>query len=72
MRHRFCLVFVVFYFAFVLILAVHLRITNDRLFYRLCRLRAEQQRLKQQLFEKQLQLESLINPAAVSELLSGQ
>jgi len=72
MRSRFCFIFVIFYFCFVLILTVHLRNANDRLFYKLCRLRAEQGRLKQELFEKQLQLESLINPAAVSERLGSR
>ena len=64
---RFCFVFVVFYLTAVLIFAVALRSANNRTFYRLCAVNAEQNRLKQRLWQKQLQLESLINPAAVSE-----
>jgi hypothetical protein len=33
---------------------------------------AEQSRLKQQLWQKQLRLENLINPAAVSRRLDGR
>jgi len=66
---RFCFVFVVFYFTGMAIFTVYLRSTNNRIFYKLCRSRAEQNRLKQQLLAKQLQLESLINPAAISQRL---
>jgi hypothetical protein len=69
MVSRFCSVFVVFYFTAVLILAVYLRSANNRICYELCKISAEQGRLKQQLWEKQLQLESLLNPATVSERL---
>jgi len=67
MRFRF--VFVIFYFTAVLILTVCLRSADNRIFYKLRTIDAEQGRLKQQLWQKQLQLESLINPAAVSERL---
>jgi len=67
MRFRFC--FVVFYFTAVLILTVCLRSADNRIFYKLCTVNAKQGQLKQQLWRKQLQLESLINPAAVSERL---
>jgi len=69
MRLRFHFVFVVFYFTAVLIFTVNLRSANNRIFYKLCSQMAEQNRLKQQLWQKQLQLENLINPAAVSEYL---
>ena len=62
-------VFVVFYFTAVLILTVYLRSANDRIFYKLCTVNIERNRLKQQLAGKQLHLENLINPAAVSRLL---
>jgi hypothetical protein len=65
----FRLVFVVLYATAVLIFAVYLRDANNRLFYRLWTIRSEQSRLEQQLRQKQLQLEMLINPAAVSERL---
>jgi len=67
MKLRFC--FVVFCFTAVAILAIHLRNIENRVFYELCSNSAEQSRFKQQLWEKQLQLENLTNPAAVSEHL---
>jgi len=67
MRGNFCFIYAVFFFCAVLILVVHLRSANDRLLYRLCRVYVEQNRLKQQLWEKQLELESLISPASVVE-----
>jgi len=60
-------VFVVFCFTAVLIFAVYLRSANNRIFYELCECNAEQNRLKQELGTKQLLLESLINPAAISQ-----
>jgi len=69
MGSRFCFVFVVFYFTAVLILTVSLRSADNRIFYKLCTYKAEQSRLKQELWQKQLQLENLINPAAVSRRL---
>jgi hypothetical protein len=72
MRSRFCFVFVVFYFTAALILTIYLRSADNRIFYKLCTLYAEQSRLKQQLGNKQLRLEMLINPAAVSERLDKE
>jgi len=67
MRLGFRLVFVALYCTLVMLLAVSLRNSNDRLFYRICAARVTQSRLKQQLATKQLQLESMINPASVSQ-----
>jgi cytochrome c-type biogenesis protein CcmE len=72
MRSRFYFVFVVFCFTAVLILTIYLRSANNRIFYKLCTRTAEQGRLKQQLWQKQLRLENLINPAAVSRRLNGR
>ena len=72
MRSRFCFVFVVFYFTAVLILTLSLRSADNRIFYKLCTINAEQSRLKQQLWQKQLRLENLINPAAVSQRLDEE
>ncbi len=66
---QFRLVFVVFYFTAVLIFAVYLRSTNNRIFYDRCRYSAEENLLNQKLGAKQLLLERLINPAAISERL---
>jgi len=66
---QFRFVLVVFYFTAVLIFAVYLRGANNRIFYELCAREAKQGRLKQQLGTKQLMLEGLINPAAISQRL---
>jgi len=72
MSSRFCFGFVIFFFTAVLILTVALRSANNRVFYKLCTVRAKQSRLKQRLWQKQLQLENLINPAAVSQRLDEE
>ena len=69
MKSLFCFVFVIFCFTAVLIFTVYLRGANNHIFYTLCTYTAEQSRLKQQLGNKQLRLEGLINPAAVSQRL---
>jgi len=71
MRPQFRFVFVVCYFTAVLILAVYLRSANNRIFYQIYTQQAEQNWLIQELTNKQLQVETLINPAAVSERLGG-
>jgi hypothetical protein len=71
MRSRFCFVYVVFCFTAVLIFTVYLRSADNRIFYQLCVCTAEQNRLKQQLWQEQLLLENLINPASVSRRLDG-
>jgi hypothetical protein len=48
-----------------MLLTVYLRSANNRLFFQYYQSRGEQSRLKQQLGNKQLQVESLINPASV-------
>jgi len=69
MQSRICFVLVVFFFAATLIVAVYLRGSNHRTFYTLRRYTIEQERLRQELWQKQLRVESLINPAAISERL---
>ncbi|MDD5326306.1 MAG: hypothetical protein PHY02_00645 [Phycisphaerae bacterium] len=69
MKSRFYFVFVVFCFTAVLILTVFIRSADNRIFYKICKCTAEQNRLKQQLWQKQIRLENLINPAAVSHRL---
>ncbi len=69
MKGRLCLLCMVFYFTVILIVTVFLRGTNDRIFYRFCVINSRQNRLKQQLWHKQLELEQLINPAAVLDNL---
>ena len=72
MRLGFRLVFVAFYFTSVMLFAASLRNANDRVFYRICAARVSQSRLKQQLAGKQLRLESMINPASVSQQVNQQ
>jgi len=56
----------------ILIFAVYLRSANNRTFYKLYMLETSRSRLKQQLGNKQLQVEGLINPAAVAERLEQE
>ena len=66
---QFRFVLVVFYFTAVLIFAVYLRGANNHVFYELSQYNVLQNQLKQKLGAKQLQLESLINPSALSKRL---
>ncbi len=70
--HQFRFVFAAFYVTAVLIFTVYIRGANDHVYYKISKHRVEQNRLKQQIVNKQLLLENLINPAAVSESLSGE
>jgi hypothetical protein len=69
MRTRFRFVFIVFYLTAVLILTVYLRSASNRIFHKLYSISIRQNRLKQQLGNKQLRLENLINPVSVSQRL---
>jgi cytochrome c-type biogenesis protein CcmE len=69
MGSKLCLVLVIFFFTATLILTVYLRGSNHRVFYTVRRYRIEQGRLQQDLWQKQLRVESLINPASVSQRL---
>jgi hypothetical protein len=54
----------------VLILTVYVRNYGDRLYNQITSAQTKQNRLKQQLRQKQLRLEGYINPAKLSESLS--
>lgn len=71
MGSRFSFVLVVFFFAATLIIAVYLRGADKRAFYQIRMYKIEQGRLQQELWQKQLQVESLINPASISRKLGG-
>lgn len=71
MSSRFCFVLIVFFFAATLIVAVYLRGADRRTFYRIRMCKIEQGRLQQELWQKQLRVESLINPAILSRKLGG-
>jgi hypothetical protein len=62
-------VVVMFFFAGTLILSVYLHSADKRAFYTRQRERVERDRLQQELWQKQLRLEGLTNPAAVSHRL---
>ena len=66
---QFRFVFAVFCLTAMLIFAVFLRDANNRIFYERLAYKAELNQLKQELGAKELQLEAMINPAAVSERL---
>lgn len=66
---QFRFVLIVFYFTAVLIFAVYLRGANNRVFYELSQYNARQRQLKQELVARQLELENLINPAALTRRL---
>ena len=61
------LIFIIFYLTIVLIGTVHLRVSESRIYYRSRRALVVGDDLKRQLGKKQLRLERLINPAAISE-----
>jgi hypothetical protein len=64
---QFRFILVVFYFTAVLIFAVYLRGANNRVFYERSQYEAHLRQLNQELIAKELLLESLINPAALTE-----
>lgn len=66
---QFRFILIVFYFTAVLIFAVYLRGANNRVFYELSQYGARQSQLKHDLVARQLTLESLINPAALTRRL---
>ncbi len=66
---QFRFVLVVFYFTAVLIFAVYLRGANNHVFYKLSEYNLQLNQLGQRLVAKQLELESLINPSALSKRL---
>jgi hypothetical protein len=63
-------IFAIFTIAALLLLTVHLRISCDRICNQLNSVDAQQSRLKQQLWQKQLLLESYTNPAAVGKQMT--
>jgi cytochrome c-type biogenesis protein CcmE len=66
MGSRLSFVLVIFFFAATLIVAVYLRDANRHVFFTLQTHKIEQGRLRQELWQKQLRVESMINPASVS------
>ncbi len=69
MKSRWCFIFIVFYLTAISIFTVSVRSANNHIFYKLYVLSIEQNRLKQELWQKQLQVENLISPASLSKQL---
>jgi hypothetical protein len=69
MKPRWFFILIVLYFTAISIFAVSLRSANNHIFYKLYVLSIEQNRLKQELWQKQLQVENLISPASISKQL---
>ncbi|MCK5564948.1 MAG: hypothetical protein KAJ07_06840 [Planctomycetes bacterium] len=62
------LIFISLFLTVVLIATVQLRTASSRVFFEFRSSFVLQNRLKQQLWQKQLRLQSLVNPGAISEL----
>jgi hypothetical protein len=71
MLSQFRFIFVIFALTAVLVFAVHVRVTSSRVFYKFQVAHVKQNTLNAELKQKQLQLESMINPAAVSKRLES-
>ena len=65
-------IFVVIVIFLVLISAVYLRRAENTAFYSFRNSQVKAARLKQQLWQKQLQLENYINPASVSDVVEDK
>jgi hypothetical protein len=61
------LIFIIFYLTALLISAAGVRIASSRIFNKFSTALIIQNRLKQQLWQKQLELEGLTGPGAVSQ-----
>ena len=66
------LIFVIFYLTGVLIGTVNLRTASARLFYQYRGLYVARGHLRQELWQKQLEFESLINPGAIYERVESE
>jgi len=70
MNSQFRFVFVILCLTALLTLTVYLRTEESRIICRLCAVNVEQNRQRQQLWQKQIMVENLTNPAAVSKLVA--
>ena len=66
---QFRFIYLVFLLTAALVFAVHVRSTSSRAFYKFRIAHLKQTRLNQNLRQEQLLMESLVNPAAISERL---
>jgi hypothetical protein len=66
------LIFIVFYLTALLIAAAGLRVASSRTFNKFNTAMITQNRLRQQLWQKQLELKGLTSPGAVSERIEHE
>jgi hypothetical protein len=71
MLSQFRFIFIIFAITAVLVFAVHVRGTTSRVFYKFQVAHVKQNTLNAELKQKQLHLESLVNPTAVSKRLEN-
>ena len=64
--------FIIFFLTAALILTIHLRMSASRLFHRARLAQVRQNQMIQQLWKKQIELESLVQPQQVLRHLSGE
>ena len=69
MLSQFRFIFVIVALTAVLVFAVHVRVTSSRVFYKFQLAHTKHNTLNAELKQKQLHLEAMINPAAVSKKL---
>lgn len=69
MLSQFRFIFVIVALTVVLVFAVHVRVTSSRVFYKFQLAHTKHNTLNAELKQKQLRLEAMINPAAVSKKL---
>jgi hypothetical protein len=69
MLSQFRFIYVIVALTAVLVFAVHVRVTSSRVFYKFQVAHVKQNTLNAELKQTQLLLESMINPAAVSQKL---
>jgi len=65
MVSRLCFIYIIFWFVAVLVLSIFLRDANHHMFYELRVCQGKHSQLTRQLWQKQLELEQSINPAAI-------
>lgn len=64
--------FIIFFLTAAVILTIHLRMSASRLFHSYRLAQVQQERLRQQLWRKQLELEGLMQPQRIYQQLSEE
>lgn len=69
---RLKLVIFIFFVTGMLVLTVFVRLRNNSLFHEFCRIKVRRSVYREQLWQEQLEVESLLNPAALSEYIDRE